>query len=112
VVRRKPLPITPYRKASIESHSTPCSHVVQRTNPCNYRGWGRGVLSDHRIDLTLKWRRDLLETVYHYSLYKIKFKAMSIRRVTFVLLFDDSDESDSSEDDYDSDFENTPDLDK
>ena len=37
---------------------------------------------------------------------------MSIRRVTFVLLFDDSDESDSSEDDYDSDFENTPDLDK
>lgn len=37
---------------------------------------------------------------------------MPTRRVTFVLPFDDSDESDSGEDDYDSDFENTPDLDK
>jgi hypothetical protein len=53
-----------------------------------------------------------LGTVYHYSLYKIKFKAMPIRRVTFILLFDDSNESDSGEDDYDSDFENTLDLDE
>jgi hypothetical protein len=37
---------------------------------------------------------------------------MSIRRITFVLLFDDSDELDSGEDDYNSDFENTPDLDE
>jgi hypothetical protein len=37
---------------------------------------------------------------------------MPTRRVTFVLPFDDSDESDSGEDDYDSDFENTPDLDE
>jgi hypothetical protein len=37
---------------------------------------------------------------------------MPIRRVTFILPFNDSNKSDSSEDDYDSDFENTPDLDK
>ena len=37
---------------------------------------------------------------------------MPIRRITFVLPFNDSDESDSSEDDYDSDFENTPDPDE
>jgi hypothetical protein len=37
---------------------------------------------------------------------------MSIRRVTFVLLFNDSDELDSSKDDYNSDFKNIPDLDK
>jgi hypothetical protein len=37
---------------------------------------------------------------------------MPTRRVTFVLPFDDSDESDSGEDDYDSDFENTPDPDE
>ena len=35
---------------------------------------------------------------------------MPTRRVTFILPFDDSNESDSSEDDYDSDFENTSDL--
>ena len=37
---------------------------------------------------------------------------MPTRRVTFVLPFDDSDESDSGEDDYDSDFENTPNPDE
>jgi hypothetical protein len=53
-----------------------------------------------------------LGTIYYYSLYKIKFKAMPILCVTFVLLFNDSNKSDSCKDDYDSDFENTPDLDK
>jgi hypothetical protein len=37
---------------------------------------------------------------------------MPIRRVTFVLLFNDSNESDSSKDDYNSDFENTPNPDE
>jgi hypothetical protein len=37
---------------------------------------------------------------------------MPTRRVTFVLPFDDSDELNSGEDDYDSDFENTPNPDK
>jgi hypothetical protein len=37
---------------------------------------------------------------------------MPIRRITFILPFNDSDESDSSEDDYNSDFENTPNLDE
>jgi hypothetical protein len=37
---------------------------------------------------------------------------MSIHYVTFVLPFDDSDELDSSKDDYNSDFENTPNPDK
>jgi hypothetical protein len=50
--------------------------------------------------------------MYYYSLYKIKFKAMPIRRVTFILLFNNSNESDSGKDNYDSDFENTPNLDK
>jgi hypothetical protein len=37
---------------------------------------------------------------------------MPIRRVTFVLLFNDSDESDSGEDNYNSDFKNTPNPDE
>ena len=48
--------------------------------------------------------------MYYYSLYKIKLKAMSTRRVTFILLFNNSNKSDSSEDNYNSNFKNTPNL--
>jgi hypothetical protein len=37
---------------------------------------------------------------------------MSTRCITFILLFDDSDELDSGEDNYNSDFENAPNLDE
>jgi hypothetical protein len=94
----------------IGTHLVPYSHVVQGINPCKYRAWGRRVFIRLSDPSYLKTFYLLLGTLYYYFLYKTKFKAMSIRRVTFVVPYKDSDESDDNLDNYDSDYEDVPNL--
>jgi hypothetical protein len=57
-------------------------------------------------------RGELLGTIYYYSLYKIKFKAIPIYYITFVPLFNNSNRLGNNKDNYNSNFENTPNLNK
>jgi hypothetical protein len=109
LIGQNSLPVTAYRKVPVGTHPVPYSHVVQGINPCKYRAWGRGVFIRSSDPSHLKTFYLLLGTLYYYFLYKTEFKAMPTRRVTFVVPYEDSDESDSDLDDYNSNYEDAPD---